>query len=332
MTIKFVGDTPKDNVRWASGLPTLDKALMDAQGNRGVPGNAIIEIYGPTGVGKTTLATDVAGTVGREAGQRIDFLDLEGQSKVTIKSILENRGFDGEVNWTMMQAKETPEATIERWTNICFEDEAGIGIIDSVGAYTASAELTGGMTDRNVGLKPTGFGNVTGRLTRAIEISKKPRLFFLLNHEHPVFGSFGAQTTTSGGAKKDFLLHVKIRLQMGFLGKSVITFDPGYLVKGVLKKNRYGFTNYAFYAFIMRGQGIHRGLTNMWECIALKEAALTAEKIGLGTSVKMAGTNYGKLGDIFNDRINDPDFFKPFYQKLQEMDAVFTEEEANAEG
>lgn len=323
MTVKFVGDEPKNNVRWTSGLSTLDKALMDAQGNRGVPGNAIVEIYGPTGVGKTTVATDIAGSVGKQAGQRIDFLDLEGQSEVTIKSILENRGFDGEVNWTMMLATETPEETIERWTNSLFDDDAGIGILDSVGAYTASAELSGGMTDRNVGLKPTGFGNVTGRLTRAIEISEKPRLFFLLNHEHPVFGSFGAQTTTSGGAKKDFLLHVKIRLQMGFLGKSVVNFDPGYLVKGVLKKNRYGFTNYAFYAFILRGQGIHRGLTKMWECIALKEATLTADKIGLGTSVKMDGKSYGKLGDIFNDHINDTEFFIPFHQKLIEMDTIF---------
>lgn len=327
MTIKFVGDEPKDNVRWASGMSTLDKALSDSQGNRGIPGNAIIEIYGPTGVGKTTLATDIAGTIGKLTGQRIDYLDLEGQSKITIRSILENRGFDGQVNWTMMQPTETPEETIERWTSICFEDDAGIGILDSVGAYTASAELKGGMTDRNVGLKPTGFGNVVGRLTRAIEISDKPRLFFLLNHEHPVFGSFGSQTTTSGGAKKDFMLHSKIRLQMGFLGKSVVNFDPGYLVKGVLKKNRYGFTSYAFYAFILRGQGIHRGLTNMWECVALKEASVTADRLSLGTSIKMGGKSYGKLGDIFNDRLNDPEFFKPFHDKLIEMDAVFEEAE-----
>lgn len=328
MTIKFVGDEPKNSIRWTSGLSTLDKAVMDSQGNRGIPGNSIIEIYGPTGVGKTTVATDIAGTVGLLAAQRIDYLDLEGQSDITIKSILENRGFDGEVHWTMMKPTESPEETIERWTNSLFDDDAGIGILDSVGAYTASAELLGGMIDRNVGLKPTGFGNVTGRLTRAIETSDRPRLFFMLNHEHPVFGSFGAQTTTSGGVKKDFLLHVKIRLQMGFLGKSVVTFDPGYLVKGVIKKNRYGFPGGAFYAFIMKGQGIHRGLTTMWECIALKEATVSADKIGLGTSVKMDGKSYGKIGDIFTDRLNDPEFFQPFYKKLLELDQVLEEDDA----
>lgn len=327
MTVKFVGDELKESVRWLSGMSTLDKALMNSQGERGIPGDAIIEIYGPTGVGKTTFATDLAGTIATMTSQRIDYLDLEGQSKTTIQSILENRGFNGKVNWTMMQPKETPEETIERWASICAEDEAGIGILDSIGGYTSSAELNGGMVDRNVGVKPVGWGNIIGRLTRAIQVTKRPRLFLVLNQEHPVFGSFGAQTTTSGGAKKDFMLHSKIRLQMGFLGKSVVNFDPGYLVKGVLKKNRYGFTSYAFYAFIMKGQGIHRGLTNMWECIALKEASLSAEKIGLGTSVKMEGVNYGKLGDIFNDRLNDPDFFQPFRQKLLDMDAVFEEAE-----
>ncbi len=328
MTIKFVGDEPKAGVRFKSGLPTLDAALRDAQDNYGIPGDSIIELYGPKGAGKSSLSTDLAGEIAKQTGLGIDYLDIEGQGRNTIETILKNRGYDAPVHWTAMRQKETPEDTIIRWVDRCYEKDAGIGIFDALGAYTSSADLKGDIVDRNVGTKPIAMGNVVGRLVRALALSETHRVIFLLNHEHPVFGSFGAQTTTSGGAKKDFLLHVKIRLQMGFLGKSVVNFDPGYLVKGVIKKNRYGFTGGAFYAFIMKGQGIHRGLTAMWECVALKEASVTADKLSLGTSVKMEGKSYGKIGDILTDHLNDPDFFQPFRKKLLDLDQVLEADDA----
>lgn len=331
MTIKFVGDEPKAGVRFKSGLPTLDAALRDAQGNYGLPGDSVIEVYGPKGAGKTTLSTDLAGTIAKQLGLGIDYLDIEGQSRNTIETILENRGFDGRVTWVAMQQKETPEDTIIRWVNRCFEPDAGVGIFDAIGAYTSSADLLGDIVDRNVGLKPIVMGNVVGRLVRALAVSEKHRIIFLLNHEHPTFGSRVAGTETTGGVKKKYLSHVRIRIQKLFLGGGWVEFPQGYVIKGKVENNRYGFDNELFYAFLLKGQGVHRGLTALFECVVLKEASVSAAAIKLGTTVKMEGKSYGKFQDIFTDHINDPDFFKPFLEKRTELTTGIEEEENAAD-
>ncbi len=327
MTIKFVGDEPKAGVRFKSGLPTLDAALRDAQDNYGIPGDSIIELYGPKGAGKSSLSTDLAGEIAKQTGLGIDYLDIEGQGRNTIETILKNRGYDAPVHWTAMRQKETPEDTIIRWVDRCFEKDAGIGIFDALGAYTSSADLKGDIVDRNVGTKPIAMGNVVGRLVRALALSESHRVIFLLNHEHPTFGSRVAGSETTGGVKKKYLSHVRIRIQKMFMGKGWVEFPQGYLIKGKVENNRYGFDGELFYAFLMKGQGIHRGLTAMWECIVTKEASVSAEKLGLGTTVRMDGKSYGKLGEIMNNNLNDPDFFKPFYDKRSNLIEGLPEEE-----
>lgn len=325
--IKFVGDEPKAGVRFASGLHTLDMALRDVQGNIGIPGSAIIEIYGPKGSGKTTLSTDIAGTIAKQTGLRIDYLDIEGQSRATIESILGNVGFGGKVSWVAMRQKETPEETIVRWVDTCFDKDAGIGVFDAIGAYTSSADLSGDIVDRNVGLKPIAMGNVVGRLVRALAVSEQSRVIFLLNHEHPTFGSRVAGTETTGGVKKKYLCHVRLRIQLAFVGKGWVDYPQGYLIKGKVDNNRYGFDKETFYAFLLKGQGIHRGMTNLFECLMTGDASASAETLKQGTTIKMDGTSYGKIGDILGDRLNDLEFFKPFLDKRVSTDSGIKEEE-----
>ncbi len=327
MTVKFVGDAPKAGVRFLSGMHTLDMALRDVDGNIGIPGDSIIEVYGPKGCGKTTLGADIAATIAAQTGLRIDYLDIEGQSQKTIENVVTNRFPNAVVNWVAMKQKETPEDTIIRWVNNCFEKDAGIGVFDAMGAYTSTADLKGDIVDRNVGVKPIAMGNVVGRLVRALAISETHRCIILLNHEHPKFGTFAGGSESSGGVKKTYLSHVRIRIQWAYLGKGYVDYPQGFLIKGKVDSNRYGFDKENFYAFLMKGQGIHRGMTNMFECIATKEAAVSADKIALGTTVKMQGKSYGKIGDILSDHLNDPDFFKPFYDVRKSKETGISDKE-----
>lgn len=327
MAIKFVGDEPGNTERVDSGIFTLNMALMDSQGNIGFPLRSLVEVYGPKGIGKTTFATDLAGTIAKATGNRVDFCDLEGQSKETLDSVLKHTGFSGQVSMVAMRAKETPEDTIQRYCDLVFEDDAGIGVFDAIGAYTSGAEFKGKLTDKNVGEKPFIMGRLAGRLVRALAISDYSRAIFLLNHEHPTFGGLTSGTDTGGGVKKKYLSHVRIRLQLAFLGKGVVQYEKSYLIKGRVDDNRYGYNKTTFYAFIVKGDGVHRGLTSMFECIALKAADVSAESIKESTTVKMDGTSYGKVGEIMSEHANDPAFFQPFRDKLKEITTAVREDE-----
>jgi RecA/RadA recombinase len=332
MSIKFTGDTPHNAERILTGWYTLDKALGDHLGNRGWPNGSLCEMYGPKGAGKTTISTWLAGKIAAATGNIIDYCDLEGQSDKTIMSILENAGFDDTLRWVGMRKGETPEAMIDRFIDQCFKDDAGIGIFDAIGAYTSGAEFKGKLTDKNVGEKPFVMGRVAGRLLRAVLTSTYSRTIFLLNHEHPTFGSLvRGGTATGGGEKKKYLSHERIRVQQAYLGTSVINFEKGYLIKGKVDNNRFGYDKGLFYGFIIKGQGIHIGLTAMWECIALKYASVSADAIREGTSVKMDGTNFGKIGDIIENRDKEPGFFLPFINSLAQHDTESNLEDPDEE-
>lgn len=327
MTIKFIGDVPHSTERIDTGIFTLNMALMDTQGNTGFPMRSLIEVYGPKGIGKTTFSTDLAGTIAKATGNRIDYCDIEGQSRETLESILKNTGFSGDISMVAMRAKETPEDTIQRYCDMVFDKDAGIGVFDAIGAYTSGAEFKGKLTDKNVGEKPFVMGRLAGRLIRAIAVSDYPRAIFMLNHEHPTFGGLTSGTDTGGGVKKKYLSHIRMRLSVGFLGKSVVQYEKSYLIKGRVDDNRYGFNKTTFYAFIMKGEGVHKGLTSMFECIALKAADVSAESIKESTTVKMDGVSYGKVGEIITEHRNTPDFFQPFRDKLKEITTAVREED-----
>lgn len=324
MSIKFVGDEPTNTQRVLTNDYLLDKALMDRRGNKGVPLRSLMEIYGKKGVGKTTFGTWLAGLVAREMDTDIDYCDLEGQSRETLEDILEYVGFHNTVNMVMMQAGEDPEKMIVRWLDACMKNE-NMAVFDAIGAYTSTAEFKGKLTDRNMGERAFVMGRVAGRLIRYVAQSETGRIIIMLNHEHPNLGAMARGTITGGGEKKKYLSHVRIRLTDGYLGKSLINYETSYLLKGKVDNNRYGFDKGVFYPFVIKGEGVHLGLTSMFECIATKVASVSADSIGLGTSVKMDGTNYGKIGEIIADR--NKFNFLPFLNALKQADAEASTDE-----
>lgn len=317
MKIKFTGDEPNNTQRILTDDYLFDKALRDRRGNRGVPLRSLMEIYGKKGVGKTTFGTWLVGRVARELDTDIDYCDLEGQSRETLEDILDATGFHNSVNMVMIRAGETPEKMLDRWLD-AVNKSSNMAVFDAIGAYTSSAEFKGKLTDRNMGERAFIMGRVAGRLIRFVAESDTGRIIAMLNHEHPNLGPMARGTITGGGEKKKYLSHVRIRLTDGYLGKSLINYEVGYLLKGKIDNNRYGYDKGVFYPFIIKGAGVHLGLTSMFECIATKVASVSADSITAGTSVKMDGTNYGKIGDILDDR--DKFNFLPFLNALKQAD------------
>jgi recombination protein RecA len=330
MAIKLVGDDFEEVERLDTGIFTFNKAMGDLNGNVGLPKRAAIEWYGPKSSGKTTTAMDLAGLAATTDALQLTLLDLEGQHHDTIMEVLKNIGFDGDFNYMTFKKGEAPEALMDRFTALMDTEGTGIAVVDSLGAYTSKAELSGKLGEANMGEKARELGKFAGRLMYASQTDKKnAKIIFLINHQHPAIGAFAHGSITTGGEKKKYLSQIRVALKSGFLGTASIKFPTGQLVEGKVENNRFGFPNGHFWIYIEYGRGIHRGLTAMWECIALKLAQVSAQSIKEGTTVALDGQKLGKIGD-FIAHAHDEDYieiFNLFHNKLKQNADVNIEEE-----
>lgn len=320
MTLKIVGDEFKDVERVVTGNWSYDHAVASSEGGIGHPLWSLVEVHGPKGVGKSSWSTDMAGRIAKATGNDIDYCDIEGQSKETIIGILEHVGFDGKIHYASYKKGESPNALLERFSKkVMLADSAGIGVFDSLGAIMTDAELSGDLDDANVGERAKITGRMAGRFWLAINNSDYARTMFMINHEHQTFGGLSHGFNTSGGVKQKYLSHLRVRLTDAFIGTTGIQFEKHSLMKGLIEENRYGLNLTTFYAYLVKGEGIHNGLTNMWTCVALKLAKLSSKsKPTEGTTVSMDDVQYGALGEIFDRRNDDPKFFDPFINKLNQ--------------
>jgi RecA/RadA recombinase len=327
MPIQFTGDEFGSTTRVITHCHSLDNSLADRAGNIGIPVRSTIEVYGGKNVGKTTFCTSLAGMIAAQLQKNITFLDWEGQSKETIEGILDAHNFYGSVNYMLNVGTETSEDTLERFVEAVTDDTQNVAIMDSIGGFIPTAYVEGNIADSNMGVFAREMGRFTGKLTRISLRAEEPGVVFLTNHVHPTIGSMVQGQSTSGGEKKKYLAHVRIDLKRAYIGNSPVNFGESYLLKGKIDSNRFGFSGKEFYVFIIGGEGIHVGLTALWDCVIAGHAKLSAKSIKDSVGVSMDGQNFGKFRTIFNER-NNPEFFTPFINALRENDdTVLTEDE-----
>lgn len=317
MTITFKGDQFEATNRVVTQCHSLDLALVDRLGNVGIPTRSTIEVYGGKNVGKTTTVTSLAGIIGAKLGKNITFLDWEGQSRETLEGILDAHNFFGSVNYMLNLATETSEDTLERFVEAIADDDQNVAIMDSIGAFRPTALLEGKIGDSNMGVFARETGQFVNKVTHIALRSGEPGVVFLTNHVHPTIGSMVQGQTTSGGEKKKYLAHIRIDLKRAYIANSAVNFGESYLLKGKVDSNRFGYSGKEFYLFIIGGQGIHIGLTALWDCVILGHATLSAKAIKDSVVVNMDGQSFGKMRSILKEKDN-PEFFVPFIDRLRE--------------
>lgn len=326
MPITFTGDIPTSTDRVQTKSWSFNRALRDVLGHAGFPLRSLVELYGPKGVGKTSFSLDIIGTVAASIGKGVTICDLEIQDRSTVSNILEHTGFDGEVHYIQTVGAERPEDTVERMCDRMFDLKGknqtyanpDVGLFDSIGAFHPMAELEGKVGDANMGTKAREMGQISRRFIRSLQLSERPGTIFMTNHEHPnmSIGFGNPAPITSGGETKKYLSQIRIRLVDCYLKKSATKFDGSWLIEGKVNENRFGISDQKFYAFMIGGEGIHSGLTSMFECLVYDYAESSAQALRDSTTISLDGKSYGKLGRIIRDRYNDPDIFAPFKNRL----------------
>jgi len=341
MTIQFIGDTFESTNRIVTGCQSLDWSLGDSLGNVGIPLKSTFEIYGGKNSGKTTFCVSLMGIIAKQQLKGITILDWEGQSKETIEGILTHQGFSGKVNYLLNTGKETSEETLERFVENMEDEDLNVGMMDSIEGFRPTALMEGNIGDANMGVFARELGQFVNKLTHITLRSENPGITFLTNHFHPTIGSMIQGQDTPGGVRKKALCHVRINLKRAFFqtltqekqkkGGRTCDFGESWLLNGKVDSNRFGFSQRSFYVFLVGGEGIHVGLTAMWECLRNEIATLSAASFAEGTTVSMDGTTYGKLGYIIKHRNDEPEMFTPFINALRSEDIEMPVESEDVE-
>jgi recombination protein RecA len=187
-------------------IPTGSLAVDIALGVGGVPRGRVIEIYGPEGAGKTTLALHIVAEAQRLGGI-CAFVDMEHALDPQYARLL---GVN--VDDLYISQPDTGEQALEIAEALVRSGAVDVIVVDSVAALVPRAEIEGEMGDSHVGLQARLMSQALRKLSGAIKQSNTAMIF--TNQLREKIGvMFGSPETTSGGRALKFYASQRIDIR-----------------------------------------------------------------------------------------------------------------------
>lgn len=187
-------------------IPTGSIALDAALGIGGVPRGRVVELFGPEGCGKTTLALHIAAEAQKKGGM-VAFIDVEHALDPVYA---EKLGLDTEN--ILISQPDSGEEALQIGELLVRSNAVDLVIIDSVAALVPRAELEGEMGDAHIGLQARLMSQALRKLTAAISNSKTCTIF--INQLRMKIGViFGNPEVTPGGRALKFYASVRMDMR-----------------------------------------------------------------------------------------------------------------------
>ncbi|MFC9974961.1 recombinase RecA [Spirillospora sp. NPDC127200] len=184
-------------------IPTGAISLDIALGIGGLPRGRVVEVYGPEGSGKTSIALHAVASVQRKGGIAA-FVDAEHALDPEYAAKL---GVD--IDALLVSQPDTGEQALEITDMLIRSGAIDIVVIDSVAALVPRAEIEGEMGDSHVGLQARLMSQALRKLTGAINQTKTTAIF--INQLREKVGvMFGSPETTTGGRALKFYASVRL--------------------------------------------------------------------------------------------------------------------------
>jgi recombination protein RecA len=185
-----------------TGSPLLDAQL----GVGGLPRGRVVELYGPEGSGKTTLALSVCAQAQRNGGY-IGFVDAEHAIDPQHAA---NMGVD--LDTAVIVQPDFGEQALRMVEQMCNQKIFDVIVIDSVASLVPKAELDGDLGDQKVGRQAAMMSQAMRRLVASVASSGAVVIF--INQIREKIGvMYGNPETTPGGRALKFYSSVRLEIR-----------------------------------------------------------------------------------------------------------------------
>lgn len=187
-------------------IPTGSISLDMALGVGGVPRGRVIEIYGPEGGGKTTLALHILAEAQKQGGVGA-FIDAEHALDPDWAKIIGVNLED-----LLISQPDSGEQALQIVETLVRSGEVDVVVVDSVAALVPLAEIAGEMGEFQIGLQARIMSQALRKLSGIIAKTKTVVIF--LNQTRMKIGIlWGNPETTPGGLALKFYASVRIDLR-----------------------------------------------------------------------------------------------------------------------
>src|SRR5215813_10635926 len=200
-------------------IPTGSIALDVALGIGGFPRGRVVEVYGPEGSGKTTVALHAAANAQKNGGIAA-FIDAEHALDPEYAKKL---GVDTDA--LLVSQPDTGEQALEIADMLIRSSAIDGVVIDSVAALVPRAEIEGEMGDSHVGLQARLMSQALRKLAGALNQTKTTAIFTnqLREKVGVMFGcmSYSTRVTLADGTQEKIGKIVNQRMDV-----EVLSYDP----------------------------------------------------------------------------------------------------------
>ena len=200
-------------------IPTGAISLDIALGIGGLPRGRVVEIYGPEGSGKTTLALEAIAQA-QKAGGIAAFVDAEHALDPEYAKKL---GVDTDA--LLVSQPDTGEQALEIVDMLVRSSAIDVIVIDSVAALVPRAEIEGEMGDSHVGLQARLMSQAMRKLAGALNQTRTTAIFInqLREKVGVMFGcmNYSTRVTLADGTQEKIGKIVNQRMDV-----EVLSYDP----------------------------------------------------------------------------------------------------------